>query len=288
MITLTSPLILTPYSRDFPHKLRLIPQVPEQLYVTEAFTALLERPIVSIVGSRKVSAYGREITTTLARQLAEQGVVVMSGLAFGVDSIAHQACLDAGGATIAILPGPLTDIYPHSHYNLAKRILKHGGALASEYSTGTGVMKYQFIARNRLIAGLADAVVITEAAANSGSLHTANFALEQGTDVFAMPGNITSQTSVGTNNLLKTGAIAVTSAADILQRLGINAAAPAKATSDIPSEQTILDLLYEGLRHGAEIFERSQLEISQFNQSLTMLEITGKVKALGGNQWSLL
>jgi DNA processing protein len=284
MITLT----VTPDSRDFPHKLLTIPQVPEQLYITENFSALLEKPIVSIVGSRKVSAYGREVTTNLAARLTERGVVIMSGLALGVDSIAHQACLDAGGATIAVLPGPLDDIYPRSHYNLAMRILGQGGALVSEYPSGTGVMKHQFIARNRLIAGLADAVVITEAAEDSGSLHTANFALEQGTDVFAVPGNITSQTSVGTNNLLKSGAIPVTSADDILARLGISTVAPVKASSDDPAEQTILDLLHEGLRYGSEIFERSQLDISLFNQSLTMLEITGKIKALGGNQWSLL
>jgi DNA processing protein len=149
-----------------------------------------------------------------------------------VDSIAHQTCLDAGGTTITVLPGPLNKIYASSHHNLDMRILEWGGALVSEYSSGTGIRNYQFIDRNRLITGLANAVIITEAAKKSGSLHTAQFALEQGIDVLAVPGNITSQTSVGTNNLLKVGASPVTSADDVLAVLGIAIATPVKATSD--------------------------------------------------------
>jgi len=283
MLTLT----LTPDSPDFPSKLRNLPQVPDQLFVTDNFINLLDKPIVSIVGSRKLSPYGRQVTLQLARELAQQGVVIMSGLAFGVDSVAHQGCLDAHGATIAVLPGPLDKIYPSSHRNLAEHIVTQGGALVSEYPRGTSVMKHQFIARNRLIAGLADAVIITEAAEKSGSLHTAEFALEQGIPVFAVPGNITSVTSAGTNNLLRSGALMVTSTNDVLSVLGIDTAAPVKATSEDPAEQAILNLLQEGVRDGTELLVGSQLDISVFNQSLTMLEITGRVKALGGDQWAL-
>jgi DNA processing protein len=283
MITLT----LTPDSADFPTKLRHLPQIPRQLFVTENFLSLLQQPLVAIVGSRKVTPYGQEVTETLARQLAEQGIGIVSGLAFGVDSRAHRACLDAKGNTIAVLPGPLEKVYPASHHSLAQQITQQGGALVSEYPAGSGVQKYQFIERNRLIAGLADAVIITEAAEKSGSLYTATFALEQGIPVFAVPGNITSSTSVGTNNLLKSGAIPVTSVHDVLNSLGIQAAAARKPTSDNPAEQTILDLLDAGLHDGHALLERSQLEVSLFNQSLTMLEITGRIRALGGNQWSI-
>jgi DNA processing protein len=279
-------LTLTPDSSDFPDKFRHLPQVPQQIYITDHFLELLKRPLVAVIGSRKVTAYGREVTTMLGRQLAEQGVVVVSGLALGADSLAHAGCLEANGQTIAVLPGPLEKIYPASHHNLAQRIVEHGGALLSEYPADAGIQKYQFIERNRLIAGLADAVVVTEAAIGSGSLHTANFALEQGIPVFAVPGNITSRTSDGTNNLIKSGAAPITSVDDVLSSLGLQPAVVAKPTSDDPAEQIILNLLDEGLRDGTELFERSNLDISHFNQSLTMLEISGSIKALGANQWS--
>lgn len=273
----------------YPSVLANITSPPRQLYTLGAsLESLLSRPRVAIVGSRGISAYGRQVTTRLSGELAANGVVIVSGLALGVDAVAHQAALEAGGTTIAVLPGGLDEIYPASNRGLARAMLEQGGALISEYPEGTESFKQNFIARNRLVSGLSDAVLITEAAEKSGSLHTARFALEQGRDVLAVPGNITSPTSVGTNNLIRSGATPITSVDDILYVLGAQKlpAEPVKLVGASPEEQLLLDILYEGITDGHELLVRSELAVEQFNQTLTMLEITGKVKPLGNNQWS--
>jgi DNA processing protein len=280
MITLTSHLL--------PERIQTIPQPPDQLYTIGANLAdLLAKPCICIVGSRKVSAYGKQITTQLAGELARAGVVIVSGLAIGVDSIAHRAVLDAGGLTIAVLPSGLDAVYPASHRGLARQIIAQGGALVTEYPHNSPTYPSNFIARNRIASGLSDAVIITEAAERSGTLSTARFALEQGRELLAVPGNITSPTSVGTNNLIKAGAAPVTGVEDILHVLGITSAqARATARSSDPHEQTILDLLQAGETDGAQLLLQSSIGVSQFNQALTMLEIKGLVRPLGGNQWS--
>lgn len=250
---------------------------------------LLSRPSIAVVGSRKVSAYGKIVTTQLTEGLAKAGLVIISGLALGVDSLSHKAALDGGGLTIAVLPCGLDRIYPATHRMLARRILEQGGALITEYPEGTGVYPSNFIARNRIASGLADAVLITEAAEKSGSLHTARFALEQGKDVLAVPGNITSPTSVGTNNLIKSGANPVTCVDDVLYAMGL---APISTKREAPrgqdpDEQLLLDLLFAGVSDGHELLAKSGLEVSHFNQTLTMLEIRGLIRPLGNNSWSL-
>ncbi|HVS58825.1 MAG TPA: DNA-processing protein DprA [Candidatus Saccharimonadales bacterium] len=275
---------------EFPDALRRIPSAPPQLYVAgqDNLAELLKRPRVAIVGSRKITPYGKAITAQLAGDLARQGIVIVSGLAFGVDAAAHKAALEAGGGAIAVLPTSLQNIYPASNQQLAHDILKQGGALVSEYAPDSEVYKTNFVARNRLIAGLADAVLITEAALKSGSLHTARFALEQGKDVLAVPGNITSEMSEGTNNLLKAGATPVTSSLDVLHALGLED----KAQNGIAvqgsneAEQVVLDLIASGVADGEELQRRSELPVTEFNQTLTMLEITGKIRSLGANQWT--
>jgi len=269
-----------------PPQLQTIPSPPKQVFVRGELEALLTRPRIAIAGSRKVSAYGRAVTEQLAGELAEQGIVIVSGLAFGVDSIAHQAALEAGGHTIAVLPSTIDKVYPTSHQHLADTIVKQGGALLSEYPEGSRIFKTNFIARNRLIAGLSDAVLVTEAALKSGSLHTARFALEAGREVLAVPGNITSSTSEGTNNLLRAGAAVVTSADDVLQFLGLDAAPKQLSLGSTPEEQAILDLLDTGLSDGAELQIQSKLDITAFNQALTMLELTGKIRSTGANHWA--
>jgi DNA processing protein len=250
---------------------------------------LLKRPCLAIVGSRAVSAYGREVTAQLARELAARGVVIISGLAYGVDSIAHKAALEVGGATIAVLPGPIEVVYPRAHQQLAQAIVNKGGALMSEYSGAAQGFDYQFVARNRLIAGLADAVLITEAALKSGSLHTARFALEQGKDVLAVPGNITNPVSVGTNNLIKAGATPITAYTDVLHALGLEEAMTQTRLhrGSTPAEQCVLDLLQLGICEGDALLKDSNLSVSDFSQALTMLEIAGAVRPLGSNQWRL-
>jgi len=262
---------------------------PKCLFVLSGnVNELLARPAVAIVGSRRVTPYGKTVTAQLASELAQAGVVIISGLALGVDSISHKAALDAGGLTIAILPTGLDNIYPAAHRHLAKQILEQGGALISEYPEGSTVYKGNFIARNRLISGLADAVLITEAAEKSGSLHTADFALDQGKEVLAVPGNINSPTSRGTNNLIKVGATPVTSSADVLHVLNIELPTDKHALKSAnPNEQVILDLIGAGMTDGAELLSSSNLDTPLFNQSLTMLEISGVIRPLGNNQWAL-
>lgn len=263
---------------------------PKQLCVVGGdVNELLKRPSVTVVGSRKVSAYGRAVTMNLAGELAKAGVVIISGLALGVDSLAHKAALQVGGLTIAVLPSGVENVYPAGHLGLSKQILQQGGALISEYPDHEAARKHYFIARNRLASGLGDALLITEAAEKSGTLHTANFALEQGRPVLAVPGNITSPTSAGTNNLIKTGAVPVTSVQDIFYVLGLDAGQPKREAprSGNPDEQLILDLIFSGVSDGADLLGQSELEVRLFNQTLTMLEIRGLIRPLGNNQWGL-
>ncbi len=284
-------------TRDgLPECLRHIPSPPQQLYVksnaSSDFEQLMLRPRVAIVGSRKVSAYGQAVTSQLAAGLAAHGIVIISGLAFGVDAIAHRAALTAGGTGIAVLPGPVQRIQPQSHFQLADQLLYSGGALVSEYPADAVIYKPNFVARNRLVTGLADALLITEAAEKSGTLHTATFAYEQGVNVMVVPGNITSETSVGTNNLLKTGATPVTNVADIMHVIGLKTAARqgnslTRLRGANPDEQNLINLLEQGIFDGHELMAASGLDVQTFNHNLTMLEISAKIRPLGANHWSL-
>ncbi len=278
---------------DIPPLLKSIPNAPKALYVQGIdISEILSRPRVAIVGSRKVTAYGKSVTTKLASELAQQGIVIVSGLALGVDALAHRAALDAGGLTVAILPNSLNRIYPNSHRQLAQQITQQG-VLVTEYEDGTDMPSYKgnFIARNRIVSGISDAVLITEASLNSGTLHTANFAKKQGRKVFAVPGNITSPTSAGTNQLIQAGATLITNAQDIFVKLGITQKQPAitraKRSYSNPNEQIIIGLLRSGITDGGELYIRSKLDLQLFNQSLTMLEITEIICPLGNNQWKL-
>ena len=274
-----------------PKELARIPSPPKQLFQKgQNLADLLEFPRVAIVGSRNISPYGRQVTTRLATDLAERGIVIVSGLALGVDCVAHSAALSVGGKCIAVLPSPLDKITPTSNLQLSKSIIEKGGVLVTEYEEGSEVFKTSFVARNRLVAGLANVVLITEAVQKSGSLHTARFALEQGKDVLAVPGNITSPTSIGTNNLIKAGAASVTSYVDVLHALGLTEGL--KARKHTPKgrneqEQAVIDLLAKGISDGEELRSKSQLEIAEFSQAMTMLEITGKIHSLGSNHWTL-
>lgn len=281
---------LTLTGERLPTSLVNIPSPPKRLFVL-GDAGLLEggQPMVAVVGSRKVSTYGRMVTQKFSEDLAGAGVVIVSGLALGVDSIAHKACLDAGGRTVAVLPTGLDNIYPSSHRQLARKIIEQGGALVTEYDDGTAAYKQNFIERNRLVSGLADGVLITEAARKSGTLHTASFALDQGKTVLAVPGPISSPTSEGTNNLLKSGAVMVTELSDILAalQLDISGAQRQLPLAADEHEQRILDLLSAGHTDSQELIALSRLSTSDFNRTLTMLEITGKIRPLGAGQWGI-
>ncbi len=271
----------------YPDRLRELNGMPAKIYAIGNISLLNSDRILSVVGSRKYSPYGQTITRDLVYQVSSRNVVIISGLAIGVDGLAHQACLDAGGKTIAVMAGGLDSIHPTSHRNLALNILKSGGLLISEYSEGSPPLKQNFIARNRIVSGLCDALLVTEAGLKSGTLHTANFALEQGKSVLAVPGNINSPNSVGTNNLIKTGASPVTDYSDILQALDIDdSEMNEQVFGDNSEETTILELLARGITDASELLTESNLDASKFNQTLTMLEISGKARPLGNNQWT--
>ena len=251
-------------------------------------------PVVAIVGSRKPSAYGREVTEQLAGDLAKAGCIIVSGLALGIDGIAQKAALEAGGTVIGVIPNELPDISPQTNYKLAMNIIKNGGAILSEWKKGDGkvVNRWSFLERNRLVSGLADAVIITEAAERSGTLNTAAHALSQGRDVFAVPGNITSPLSAGCNALLKQGALVATTATDILDVIAPSTTQSATDQAitplgETPAENTIIDLLRTGLRDGDQLQQQSGLNPADFATALTMLEINGVIKPLGANNWTL-
>ena len=280
---------ISPDQHDFLQIITGIVHQPKTVYFIGNIP-LARCPVVAIVGTRKPTPYGKEVTFKLAYELAQKGVIIVSGLALGTDAIAHRAALQAGGTTIAVLANGLDSVYPASHRTLAEEIVQKGGLLLSEYPPGTPARDFQFLARNRIVSGLSDAVVVTEAASSSGTLTTVAHALDQNREVFAVPGNITSPMSVGPNRLIQTGAYPVTSATDILQII-----APDLVTAQIslnlgsnPAEILLINLLQSGIRDGEQLQQVSKLAASDFSQTLTMLEIGGLVRGLGGNQWTMI
>ena len=285
---------ILPANSVFTEKLSLIDNAPEYInYLGELPESVTT--VVAIVGTRKPSRYGVEVTSRIAYDLAKSGVIIVSGLALGVDALAHQAALDAGGITIGVVMDELPDISPKTNVPLAKRMIDSGGAVISEWSKGdnTTFNRASFLKRNRLVSGLADAVIITEAAAKSGTLNTASHALSQGREVFVVPGNITSPLSEGCNNLLKQGATPITCAQDVLEVIAPNLLPsnkqkqPSLLFGDTPAETTILQLIASGVRDGEVLQQQSKLSAAEFSTALTMLEINGLIKPLGANQWTI-
>jgi DNA processing protein len=261
---------------------------PQQLYwAGRPIENWLDTPKLAIVGSRKMSAYGKGVTTALATAAARAGITIISGLAYGVDATAHQAALEAGAICVAVLPTSLNNIYPSAHRHLAEKIAGQG-TLLSEYGADDPIYQVNFVARNRLISGLSDAVLITEASLRSGSLATANFALEQGKTVMAVPGNINSPGSEGCNNLIKSGAIPVTSAADIFLAMGIK---PAKAKQIIfrgtPHEEALYKLISGGIADQDNLALESRLSGPELSNALTGLELAGYIRPAGAGNWML-
>ena len=334
-----------------PKMLYFYGKMPENVVKNEKSDSSGRPKTVAIVGSRHNTKYGEEVAYKLAYELGKRGVVVVSGLAYGIDSIAHRGCLDAGGVTVAILGTRINEIYPRTHVPLAEEIVRKGGAIISEYApasdlnaplgpaeagfdgekwvsdgvserandaasvgTDTNVdgeiserasgktfvkrrldQKLSFLQRNRLISGLADIVVVVEAAEKSGTLSTAAHALAQGRDVYAVPGNISSVYSQGCNKLIRQGAIPYTEPDDLLKELfpeeflkRHRANKRAKLYGDSDIETKILQALAKGARSGDQIADMTLLPPEILNQSLTMLEIKSRVRALGMNNWGLI
>ncbi|MBQ3296641.1 DNA-protecting protein DprA [Candidatus Saccharibacteria bacterium] len=312
---------ISPQEHDFTEVLSTIALTPKTLYFRGKLPENVSknghkiRPkTVAIVGSRHNTRYGQEVAHNLAYKLAQKGVIVVSGLAYGIDSIGHQGCLDAGGITVAVLGNPIDRIHPSSHTPLAKEIIKNGGAIISEYppstsdstyfapgeylsDTGRRQVKYKtsFLYRNRLISGLSDIVVVIEAAEKSGSLNTASHALEQGKTVFAVPGNITNPYSQGCNKLIKQGALPYTSPDDVLRELfpedytkKHQKLREQQLFGDTDVETIILQAIARGCRSGEEIMAKTHLPPEVFNQTVTLLEIKSRLRPLGMNNWGLI
>ena len=240
---------------------------------------LLARPAVAVVGARACSGYGAQVARLAGRELAAAGLVVVSGLARGVDGEAHRGALDAGGTTVAVLGCGIDRDYPAAHADLARRIAETG-LVVSEYAPGVEPAPWRFPARNRIIAGLAQATVVVEARERSGALITADFALEEGREVFACPGEITSSLSAGSNALLKLGATPFTGSEDVLELFGL--AAADEAETDIgEAARTLLEQLDTSLT-GDELVRAAGLPASEAMAALSELELAGLVASVDG------
>jgi DNA processing protein len=266
--------------RAFPSLLRELHDPPPGLFLRGPGGELLGRPAVAIVGARACSSYGSQVARLLGRELAATGLVVLSGLARGIDGEAHRGALEAGGPTIAVLGCGVDRDYPAAHAQLAARICDRG-LVISEYAPGVEPAPWRFPARNRIIAGLAAATVVVEARERSGALITADFALETGREVFAVPGEITSALSVGTNALLRLGATPLTSAGDVLDALGVEVAATPPPELDEPAARVLAALSLEAagvdqLVHG------TGLDAAAVATALAELELVGAIAEADG------
>ena len=240
---------------------------------------LLARPSVAIVGARACSGYGSSVARSLARDLAAAGLVVVSGLARGIDAEAHRGALEAGGTTVAVLGCGIDRDYPAAHRELARRIAETG-LIVSEYAPGVEPAPWRFPARNRIVAGLSSATVVVEARERSGALITADLALEEGREVFAVPGEITSSLSAGANDLLKLGASPLTRAADVLVCFGLELE-PAESRVEGTAAE-LLALLRDSPASADELTRRANLDASEVGRALVELELAGLASAADG------
>lgn len=274
---------------EYPEQLRQIHSPPPVLYI---WGDLQPRDgwAVAIVGTRSLSPYGRAVAEELAADLANSGVTVISGLARGVDGVAHKAAVDGGGRSIAVLGSGLDHIYPPDHRQLADAIAR-SGAVVSEYALGTEPEGRNFPPRNRIIAGLSRAVVIVEAGRRSGALITAEFAVEQGREVFSVPGPINSATSLGCNQLIRDGAHPLLSADDVLMALDLEASISRRATQRLlpanETERRLIENLSAQPTHIDVLQEMLGLPVSEISSSLALLELKGSVKQVGGMHYVL-
>jgi DNA processing protein len=284
--------LITSEDESYPPLLKRLPDAPMLLYVRGTLTPADHRAL-SIVGTRKATQYGRDAAYTLARDLAQQGITIISGLAHGIDAAAHKGALEGGGRTLAVLGSGIDIIYPSDHRELAAKIANRG-AMISEFPLGMPPEAHNFPRRNRLISGLALGVLVVEAPEQSGALITANIAADQGRDVFAVPGNIFSAASSGTNRLIQDGAKLVMTANDVLEELEIahqvvqtrtktEKIAPANET-----EAALLKYLSMEPLHIDDLVRLCGLPIAIVTSTLTILELKGLARTVSPMHYSLL
>ncbi|MDP4000765.1 MAG: DNA-processing protein DprA [bacterium] len=272
----------------YPPQLKEIVTAPPLLYV-RGNKQLLKLAGIAVVGNRKISAYGKQVIEEIVANLAPSKLNIISGLAFGVDAEALAMCLKSGSNPIAVLASDLQDssISPRSNFNLAQEIIQKG-CLVSEYALGSNVQKQNFPIRNRLIAGLSIGTLVIEADEESGALITANYALEQNREVFAIPGSIFSTTSRGTHKLIKKGAKLVSTVADIFEELNLDIAdVPDTQTFEETEQETkVLENLTREPMHIDDLVEQVHLPVSEINATLSLLELKGRIKNLGGAKYA--
>ncbi len=268
--------------RDLPELLQQIHDPPRTLFLRGAADPeILARPAVAIVGARACSPYGAQVARVLGRELAAAGLVVVSGLARGIDGEAHRGALDAGGVTVAVLGCGIDRDYPAAHSELARRICERG-LVVSEYEPGVEPAPWRFPARNRIIAGLTAVTVIVEARERSGALITADFALEDGREVFAVPGEITGTLSSGTNRLLRQGASPLTTADDVLELFGLAACQRPRMPEVGESAAAVLERLADGAASADELSRTTGLEPGPLAAALAELELAGLASEADG------
>ncbi len=275
--------VITWQDQAYPSRLKEIDQPPPVLY---SRGELLPEDdfAVAIVGTRRITPYGRQVTDELAGFLAASGITIVSGLARGVDAAAHTAALRAGGRTIAVLGSGVDRIYPPENRSLAEQIMSHG-AILSDYPVGTAPEATNFPPRNRIISGLSLAVVVIEAGETSGALITAEFAAEQGREVFAVPGSILAPQSKGTNRLIQNGALPLLSPQDLLQALNLTRVSAQKSArqvlpADEVEKQLLLALGSEPL-HVDDLRSQTGLPVEKVSAALVMMELKGMVRQVG-------
>lgn len=273
----------------YPPLLKQIYDPPICLFVRGTLNHI--RHPIAVVGPRKFSAYGKMVTQTLVQELAKTGITIISGLALGIDALAHQATLTQQGVTVAVLGGGVDQrtLYPRLHIQLAQKIIENGGALISEYPPETLPTKYTFPKRNRIIAGLSLGTLVIEAAEKSGSLITAQCSADMGREVFAVPQNITSETSKGVHALIQQGAHMVTKARDIIDILGIETEKQIAQSRPTLSaeEQQICQYLSRDPVHIDELVKKTKMPSAKLTSNLTLLELHGRVKNLGNMTYIL-
>lgn len=281
--------IITLKDPKYPKLLKEIYDPPALLYLKGDIARLEDEFLLAVVGTRKLSSYGQQVTSTITRGLAQAGLTITSGLALGVDALAHKAALETQGRTIAVLGCGLDRVYPVANENLAQDLIVSRGALISEFPLGTPPLKHHFPFRNRVISGLSLGVLVVEATKVSGALITARAALEQNREVFGIPGNIYSPTSQGPNNLIKMGAKLVTSCQDILEELNLSGAREfieaKKIIPETKEEAKILEVLNAEPIHIDNLVKTTDLDTATISSTLTIMEMKGKVKNLGGMRY---
>lgn len=275
-------------SQNYPKHYLNIDEMPHILY-TIGDTSLLSTPMISIIGTRKPTRYGKEVVSIFVKGLSKSGIVLVSDLAYGIDGLVASETLDNKGKTIALLAGGFSSIYPTSHTNLAKQIVKNGGLLITQYKPETKPEKSYFIERNKMLAAISDGLLLIEAGENSATINTINNAINYGRDIFVVPGNITSDMSRGTNNLISEIPDSFTiSPNEIIEKLGFEIKTENETYTSIElslEESIIIDALYGGELSFDELQEKTKLNVKTLATLLTTLEINGLIKKLPGNYY---